>query len=274
MKILLFLKSVIQRLRFYTKAYRRLEIMAQSAALSYFTVISFFPLFLVMTSILGQVIPGEYLQKLVSEFFHNIFPYSSELVERNLMSLFSKKAKFGVVGAVSLVIAAQLLFVNLERMVNRLLHSKVIRPQAKTRLMFVMWLFAVLAMLLAPVVIETFLHLLTLQNVVDVTPWLPAVGTSGFLVTSFLFFLFVGYVLPTQRLSLKQVAVFALIFAGSLQIGKMGYRSIVAVNMDRYNLIYGSLSSLILMSLWIFYFYNVLLFVVYLMGRRFGRVID
>jgi len=75
-------------------------------------------------------------------------------------------------------------------------------------------------------------------------------------------------ILPTRKLDKIRLGKGAVGFALTIQLGKMLFKLIMQRNLSRYNLVYGSLSSTMLVMIWIFYFYNVFLFFVYWTGRE------
>jgi uncharacterized BrkB/YihY/UPF0761 family membrane protein len=81
--------------------------------------------------------------------------------------------------------------------------------------------------------------------------------------------------LPAARIHPKRMILGGLLFSTALGLGQLGFRTFAARNLVQYNIIYGSLSSLVLGALWIFYFYQMFLLCIFWTGldvRREGQL--
>lgn len=197
-----------------------------------------------------------------------MLPLHSELIMSNLTALFRHKVGFTWFGSISLIVTAQLLYVNMERIINRILHIPKKRSFILTRLFFFVWLACMVFILFTPLIFE-LLHVMIDSIGLRISYWATLSSKGGFILVSFLMFFVVMLILPAKRLPLKRVATGGLSFSLTLQLGKTIFKWVTLSHLDRYNLIYGSLSSIILGLLWIFYFYLMLLCFVYWVGRKF-----
>lgn len=261
------MKNLYSKFRFYLKAYRRLELMNKAASLSYYTIISLFPLILILATVLTHVLSQQVVVDIITGFFNQALPYQSDLVMNNIRALFVKKRAFSWFGAIALIVSAQILYVNFERIVNGILHAAKKRHFLLTRVLFLLWLVGIVFALFAPVGLELLsIWVLKLGFHVEELARLSARG--GFMLVGFLVFWLMLALLPTRRLKTRRVLAGATLFALSLQLGKFVFKWFTLKNLDRYNLIYGSLSTMVLGTLWVFYFYNLFLFFVYWVGRE------
>ena len=240
--------------------------MNKAASLSFYTVISVFPMLLILAALSHSFVGNEFVLEGVREFSKRVLPYQSELILQTVSSFFSSQKRFSWFGVVTLFISAQILFVNFEKIVNGLLHTEKPRHFLKRRLLFFMWMVGVIFVLLAPLLFEMF------------SGWVGYFGFStrfisqyfvkgSFIVFGFAVFWVVMMILPTHRIAFRRLVMGSAIFALTLQAGKLIFKWYTYKNFERYNLAYGSLSSVILTLLWIFYFYNLFLFFVYWVGR-------
>ncbi len=261
------LSTHIERCRFYIKAYRRLEIMNKAASLSYYTIISIFPMMLMVAAFGSTFLSQDLLVSVVKRFTEETLPYQSDLIMTNLTALFTKKKTFSWFGVGALLISAQLLFVNFERIVNGLLHTRENRHFLITRLLFLLWLVGLIFMLFAPLLFDAVFSRLS-----GLGSWVTGVqrffAQGGFVLAGLVMFELVMLILPRRRMNPKRLLEAGLSFAVTLQLGKILFKYFTLRQFDRYNVIYGSLSSMILLTLWVFYFYNMFLFFVYWVGRE------
>ena len=260
------LASFCQVFYFYYHAAIRLELYNKAASLSYYTIISIFPMILVLTALSGYVFPPQKLFAGITYFLETAMPLHSELIMTNLKSLFQKRSGFSWFGLAGLLVSAQMLYVNMEKIINRILHIDKRRNFFLTRLFFFFWLFGMVFVLLTPFVFELASSLMMLLGLPP-TFWGTVSVRGGFFIVGFSVFCLIMIMLPTQRIPLRRVVSGAILFALTLQIGKFLFKMIILRNLVRYNLVYGSLSSIVLGLLWVFYFYNMFLFFVYWTGR-------
>jgi membrane protein len=257
-----------KNIRFYFRAYQRLEIMNKAASLSFYTIISIFPTVLILATLSSYLFDQATTTKLVTDFLQEVLPYQSELILSNIQTLMVKRNAFSWVGLIGLLVTAQILYVNFEKIVNNLLHADKTRNYFLTRLLFFVWMLGIVFMQFVPVAFEVVNNWLSLYFDVKGDQVIHFFSKSGFMIFGFIVFWVMMTVLPTRRIQIKRLVMGAFSFTLILQLGKLLFKGITLYNLDRYNLIYGSLSSMILGALWVFYFYNIFLFHVYWVGRH------
>ncbi len=241
--------------------------MNKAASLSFYTMIAVFPMILLLATVSGYFISQQVIQDSLTRFIQETLPYQSDLVMQNMFALIKKKRAFGWFSLIALMFSAHMLFINFERIVNNLLHTDKRRHFLVTRFLFLAWLIGLVFILFTPVSIEL------------IAGWLSTIDTNlhhyakffsrgGFVVLGFFIFWSAMMTMPTRRINFKRLFWGALSFSLTLQLGKFFYKWFTLTYFGRYNLIYGSLSSLVLMTLWILYFYNIFLFFIYWVGRH------
>ncbi len=241
--------------------------MNRAASLSYYTVISIFPTLVVTLMVSSLFVDPHDLQREVQTFLQRSLPFESDLLVQNLDSLFKSKLSMSSWSLLMMVIAAQILYVNMERIINSILHTERPRHFIIQRLFFFVWLVAMIAVLFAPVMVTLTSSILQLMHI-PIDGWTKLSGHVGFFLSSFFMFVVILLILPTRQLNKNRLFKGALGFAVTIQIGKLLFKMIMQHSLSRYNLVYGSLSSTMLVMVWIFYFYNVFLFFVYWTGRE------
>jgi membrane protein len=261
------MQDIFSKIKFYYRAYQRLEIMNKAAGLAFFTMIAIFPMILLLATVSGYFISPHFIQETLQRFIQETLPYQSDLVTQNMWALIKRKEAFGWYSFIVLTISAQMLFVNFERIVNRLLHTDKRRHFLITRLLFVVWLLGIVFILLTPVIIEMISARLSAFDM-RLHTYASFFAKGGFVLFGFLIFWSAMITMPTKRLNFKRLFLGALFFALTLQLGKFGFKWVTLRHFDRYNLVYGSLSTMVLMTLWMLYFYNIFLFFVYWVGRH------
>ncbi len=259
--------GVARVLRRWGDEYARKDFTNKSASLSFYTLVSIFPLVLVLVTFLGHFVPQEVLIRETMDLIDQFFPLQNPVIVTGLKALFAKRATFGWFGALALLLSSRLLYLNLERAVNDLLETDRRRTYLLRRLFFLVWLVGTMLVLLTPLLFGMANKVLAVFD-----RGLPsALASRGvFLLASFIMFSCAALILPTRKISLGRVGAGGLLFSGALVAGQIAFKTLTARSLAQYNFLYGSLASLILGSIWIFYFFQLFLLVMYWTGRR-GR---
>lgn len=259
------MKKAVLLLKGYWDAYVRKDFTNKSASLSFYTIISVVPLVLVLTTVLGHVVPQKVLVQEMMKMIEQFFPIQSPIVFKSLESLFVKRRTFGWFGVVTLLLSSRLLYLNLERIVNELLETGRKRNYLFRRLFFLIWLIGTMLIVLTPLLLGAVKQTLSIFDL-----FIPAAFASKgiFMLSAFLMFFCVVAIVPTRRIAVKRMVTGSLIFAGGLLAGQIGFKTFTAQSVAQYNLVYGSLASVILGAVWIFYFYQMFLLLIFWTGRH------
>lgn len=253
--------------RGFIKEYQERDILNLSAALSFFALLSLIPILMIVVSIAGHyLVSSDVMVAKVDQFLGGMFPALRDIVMGNLHGLVKKKKMFGGVGITFLFGAAHYFFSNLEKSINRLLGSVKKRHFLVTRLLFLVWIAGIIVLLLSPTVIANLSSKTEIFGVKNLAHFRFPVQLL-FFVTSFVMFLFMILILPTKRVKFKNALWGALVFSILLRVAQFIFRLYTTYAMDRYNVVYGSLTAMILGMFWIFYFSHVLLITVLLVAR-------
>lgn len=249
----------------YWDTYVRKDFTNKSASLSFYTIISIFPIVLVLTTFLGHFVRQDVLIRETMRLIEQFFPFQNPMIFKTLEALFAKRRTFSWFGGLALLFSSRLLYLNLERIVNELLETGRKRNYLFRRLFFFVWLIGTMLVLLTPLLLGAVRKTLSVFDL-----FVPAAFASKgiFLLSSFLMFFCVVAIVPTRRIAMKRMVMGSLIFAGGLLLGQMGFKTFTARSVAQYNLVYGSLASVILGAVWIFYFYQMFLILIYWTGRH------
>ena len=231
----------------------------RAAALSFYTLLTLVPVIMVMSSVLGFFLRSSdgasfsYVQELIQ-----IVPVGQELFLQNIESLMQHRSSLGLVGLLGLLMIVHNLLKNLERAISRIFGEA--HRTALTAHLFGMLFICALAMLLVlPHVLDLLGSLFAPLNLSAPFQllghtWYPFLG-------AFLSYVFLLRIIPKTYVEYSYAAFGGLIFALMWQLMGLVTRWYFHYAMTRYNLIYGSLTSLILMLLWLQYFFTMILFI-------------
>ena len=231
-----------------------------AAGIAYYAMFSIFPLLLATLAISGSILTFESLQADFMEFVTTNLPGSADLLEDNINQVVRFRGLLGTVGVLGLIWAAGTLFGAVSRSVNRAWNIHKDRPFHISKLLHIGMsaLIGVLFILSATAtsIIELFIHQPLSLGIVGIDLILnPGLGTIGLRLIpwslSLVIFLVIYRVAPNTKTYWKYVWPGAVVAAVLFEIGK-GIFVWYLENLATHSLIYGSLTSVMALMLWIY----------------------
>jgi Predicted membrane protein len=246
----------------------------QAAAMAFYSILSMIPLF-ILTIIVAGYFFSSYpnVSKSIIDAIREFNPYFSEKLLAQLGQVYRKKHLLGWAGLLGLVGLSSMIFNSMETALNIIFRSR------KKRNYFVSKLFA-FSMIPAgwiigsiSFVISYAAALLVRQSVAIAEGLDISLGVmSGALLRyavpyliTVIFFYFVYRIIPADKIrpaiALSGSALFALL----MEIAKQLFTWYIA-NYTRYNVIFGSLGTIVILVIWAFYVALIFLFCAELMS--------
>lgn len=227
----------------------------RSAALSYHVLLSIFPLLLFILFIAGRVIQSGNTQQVLLTYVQRAFPQLAAQVTDLIRRTVDASTSFGIIGAAGLLWSASALFTVLTGTFNVIWEAQ---PRAvwRRRLMSIV-------SVLALAVLFTFSLLVRTLNAFDFglasalgQQWLN-VGADLAVTVILLVVIYVW--LPNRSVDWRAALSGAVLASLLWQIAKTAFSIYLSFGVDRFGAIYGSLGSVIVLVLWI-YFSSLILF--------------
>jgi membrane protein len=235
-----------------------------AASIAYYTLLSLFPLILGLVSIGGFFLKSELIQLRVNELILDVLPVSAEFVTRNIESLIRIRGAAGITSAIVLIWSGSKMVGALSRAINRALgmqrnyaiYLSSLRYFSLTLVVAVLFLLTLAVAPAVELLSELQLELLGKRwnTALDVI----ANRTVGLLSTGML----VGAVyalVPYQRLTWRELLPGLLVAALLIELGKSFFVWYVGTAAN-YDAVYGSVSSIIVLLIWLYYSARVVLF--------------
>jgi membrane protein len=239
----------------------------QAAAISLYAILSFIPLFiltiLVVSSIFGS---HPNIQKELIETIRGFHPYFSESLLTQLGQVEQKRRILGWVGIISLIWFSAMIFSAIEKAMNIIFRSRKYRNYVVSKL---------LAIAMIPMGWTVGVVSVGITYIATILAKQPLLSGEGTLILPFIhgalfrfvlpylltvaFFTIVYKVIPTGKVSLGNAFIGAAIFSALMEIAKQFFTWYVS-NYTRYNVIFGSLETLVILVIWVFYIALILLF--------------
>ncbi len=235
-----------------------------AAGITYYTFLSLFPLILGMAALGGFFLKSADVQLRVHDFLIQVLPVSSDFVGRIIDSLIKVRGAAGVTSIVVLLWSGSKMVGALTRGINRALGLK--RPFAMFLsslryfgLTLVIASVVFLMMALAPAVeILADLELEMLGERWNAILDVVAGRTASLLLTGTLITA-VYWLAPYQRLAWRELLPGILVATVMIEVGKQLF-TLYMKSAAEYSAVYGSVSSIIVLLLWLYFSARVVLY--------------
>jgi membrane protein len=230
-----------------------------AATLAYYTLFSIFP-FLISLIVAGSFfLEREEVYQRVLDFVVQAFPASQSLIQENLRTVLTLRGTVGLAGLLGLTWSATGLFSNLIFAINRAWPNTIPRNFLRKRLAG-LGVAISLALLLGLSVITTtavnlFLSLDLSQFGLSVLKILPlrSIFTRllSWLMKGIIFFAIYMWA-PNTRVPVKAAAWGAVIAATGWELATAAFTWYLTSGIPRFEVVYGSLGTVVVLMLWIY----------------------
>jgi membrane protein len=227
------------------------------SSLAYYTFFSFFPMLLVLASVIGFVYgTGDEYARLPRQLL-GILPFSSEYMANALDRIIRARRSLGFFGSILLIWSATAAFDILQQILNRIHRAPTMRPLWRRRLLglllgLIMMLFLPLSVGIAalrPLIATTLIHQ-TLAGRAGTILLTLCMATFG-IAFNFILLLTLYLFGPSVRRHFPQTWAGALVGAVLWEISKIAF-GIYVQSLSSHKMLYGSVGSVIAVLLWLY----------------------
>jgi membrane protein len=250
-----------------------------AAGMAYYTLFSLFPLLIVLVTVGTYFVDGSEASSKVAQLVSGAIPVSQHLVEVNLSRILIIRNSVGVVSLVVLLWSGSNAF---SMMVH---HITSAWPKNERRNFFARRLFG-LAMVVVLIVLLFILMLSsTILNVfaryssvvpgldILLSSWLWNFGAKlMYWVVPFLFFYSIYRIIPMGRVPVKAAGFSAFVITIAWRLASNGFQWYLGSGFARYEVIFGSLSAIAVLLLWIYISSLIMFFGAHLCAAGAGKV--
>lgn len=228
--------------------------------ISFCTLLSVVPLILITVSVVGFLLGSS--QDVFDQLVRGItdlIPQGKGFLLANLNQIVGSRHSVGVLGLVVLLFIATILFGALERSLNSIFEADKHRNFFQSRLAAI----GLIGM------ISLFFFLPTMADLLgrgahrlgfDVPLGTIFRGKLFFMLFAMTSFVMLIKIIPSHRILFKNAFAGGLFFAFAIVVARKLFHLYLGYSFQHYNVIYGSLTALVMLLLWIFYVSNILLF--------------
>jgi membrane protein len=224
-----------------------------AAGLSFFAILSTIPLILIVISVLGHVLGrSDWLFEQISVWVLHTLPEVQPDFIEFLRSLVDKKMTSGWIGMAFLFFVASLLFTNMEHILDKILKSSRKRNFWHSRVLSIGLILVTALFFFVPALLNMLTNLLPshLQVLAFVRIFQ---GNATYFIAHGLVFLLLLRFVPNELMRMRNISAGAFLFAILTILARNIFRWYMGLALERYHFIYGSLTVLVLLVLWIYY---------------------
>lgn len=235
-----------------------------SAGIAYYSLLSLFPLLLGLIAILGTVLPSATIQKEIFEFLEANMPIAVDLVQRNIISVIQFRSKLGIISVGGLFWTGSLMFGAINRAINRAWNVHQDRPFYIRKLRDLGMALGISILFLLSQGVTAFFSVVQSFNLprLPFPAIVPDVTITSRIMAFFIIliiFLLLYKFIPNTKTHWRYIWTGALLAAFMFDASRNLF--IFYLNhFAHYEIIYGSMASIIALLIWIFFSAFILIF--------------
>ncbi|MEN8199449.1 MAG: YihY/virulence factor BrkB family protein [Thermodesulfobacteriota bacterium] len=235
-----------------------------AASIAFFGLLSLFPLILGLVAMASSILKSEQLRNQVVDWVNEFFPVGSESITQNIESLIHLRGAAGLVSILTLFWAASKMVGAISRGINRALDLKRSHAFYLSSLRNFALIVTISILMFSVMAVLPFADLLSdLELSVlgsRASKFIDLIGgqLASLLTTSVMIAMTYALV-PYRRPAWPDLLPGLMIATLLIELGKRAFVFYVN-NVSKLDALYGSISSVIVLMLWLYFFAQVLLF--------------
>ncbi|GEM_PF-2134467 len=250
--------------------YRALDCNSRAAAISYYALLSFMPFMILTLSIMGFVLAAmgahgdskrEFLNALLGPA-HHIAPFLRTELLDELVAIVEVRTVSGIVSFVAVLFSASLVFGALESSLDTIFLVQKRRHFVVSKLLFIGFMVALVFLILAGhylmVLVNGWLTAVEQPTLEDVVNSTHAGGMVISMVGTMVAFVALVRYFCRMSVPFKALLLGALLFFFLFEVSKQLFMLFLEY-VAQFNVVYGSLSTLMIVIVWVYYISSVFL---------------
>lgn len=244
-----------------------------AASLAYYAIFSLFPLLLVLVAGGSYFLDQDQAYEIVTQFVQNTLPVSTSLINENLSQVVEARGAVGIIGLLALLWSASGFFTILAHNINLAWSGAVKRSFLAKRLVGLGMIAALAVLFALSVIMEGMTNLIPFSvsgnaSSPDLNLW-RLFSNLGSWLTIFLMFLALYRWVPTAQVRWEASIWGAVTASIAWKLVISGFGWYLRSGFGRYQLVYGSLGTIVALLFLIFVISLIVLF-----GAHFSAAID
>jgi membrane protein len=230
-----------------------------AAGMTYYTLFSLFPLLIVMVTVGSFFAESEKAINKISQVMTTAIPVSNELVQKNIQRVLDLRSSVGVLGLIGFIWSASNAFTMLADNINQAFPRTELRTFFKKRLVAFGILGVIIGLLVLLMLSSTLLSFTAqfkLPFVGDIdffnTSVWPLITSLSPWVFSSIFFMSLYLWVPNTKVNWQAAIWSATTVMILWRATSIGFTWYLSSGLTSYELVYGSLSAIIILLFWIY----------------------
>jgi membrane protein len=241
-------RRMYRHFRLFMKALFDQELTYHAASLSFYTIFSVIPIFLIVLTMITNL-PSfeEHYLHMKTFLIENLMPVHSETITQYIDSFLANSIKLSLIGFIMMIVASLLFFQNFEHIVNKIFHTKSRTFWQSVTTYWTMLTLTPLALLLSFYISAQIA--VVLQDY-TISKWVNIMVIFPYMIIWALFF-FIYKISANTYVRTKAALISSFVIAIVWSVAKNTFVYYVFYNKS-YTTIYGSFSILLFFFLWIY----------------------
>ncbi len=230
-----------------------------AANMSFCALLAIIPIAMLMVSIAGFFLGSsqDALQRIV-QLATDVLPVGRDTFTMNLQSVLDQRTSLGIVGIFFLIFIATILMASIERALDAIFRTPSRRNFFHSKLIGIGLIVGATVLFSLPTMAQILEGLLQRYGFGFPLSYLMG-GKAYFFLVGFMTYMMTIVVIPNRRVYIRYAAVGGIFFSVGVGVAKFLFRSYMIFALQRYNVIYGSLTAAVLLVVWIYYFSAIFL---------------
>lgn len=263
--------------KFFVDIYKSVwehEVFNLAACISFYAILSFIPIGLISVSVLAYFLgTGEIVSQIAAKFTE-VIPGAGDLFQSNMSSILKGRSSMGIWGIGTLLVISTFLFSGLEGAFDKIFGAEKKRHFLLSYLLSIAVMSIIVLLLATPSIVSIVTAALQRYGLrIPFVDYLT--GKPFFVIFTVVAYIVTVTIVTNHRIYIRYALLGGVLFSAGIAAAKYFFQWYLMVSFSRYNVIYGSLTALILTVTWIYYLSIILLvsseIVAYYQNKRLSR---
>ena len=238
-----------------------------AASIAFFSLFSLFPLMLFLIAGISYVMAQDYTSQQLFQYIRILFPVSQSVIVDTLNLILKNRPTFGIIALVGLLWAASGAFNSLAININRAWSEAQVRNFLQSRLVAILMVGILVGLVFISLLATTLVHLIAnarlpvLGGILNDQsfPWRAIINLVPFTFRLLILWGLYRWV-PTTQVRWRAAFWGALVAAVAWELITDGFTLYLSSPWARYELVYGSLATIVVLMFWLYLSSSIALF--------------
>lgn len=234
----------------------------RAAALAYYAIFSMFPLTLLLAIGISQIVGTAIAQEQIASALSLFLPESSQAVtlfQDSMQQALQQNTSFGIIALVGLVWAGTGLFTSVASSLDLIFHVPQARSMWRQRLVALLMIVTLVVLVTASFLTSGVIGLLSIFFLNRPGLWLTIVSVFLPLSLNMMMFVLLFRFVPLRAVHWDAIWPAAIVGAAGFELAKRAFAFYLA-NFANYQVVYGSITTLIVLLFWTYLLASIFLF--------------